>query len=58
MTDIALVSLQGANEFRVAARDPTLCPLVVGGQPAQDPLLQLGEASRSHLHPLIRSCSL
>jgi hypothetical protein len=58
MTDIALVSLQGAHEFLVAARDPALCPLVVGGQPAQDPLLQLGEASRRHRHPLIRSGSL
>ena len=58
MTDIALVSVQSAHEFRVAARDPALCPLVVGGQPAQDPLLQLGEARRSHLHLLIRSCSL
>jgi hypothetical protein len=41
MTDIALVSLQGAHEFLVTARDLPLGPLVVGGQPAQDTLLQL-----------------
>jgi len=41
MTDIALVSLQGAHQCLVAARDPTLRPLVVGGQPVQNTLVQL-----------------
>jgi len=40
MTDIALVSLQGAHQFLVAARDPALRPLVVGGQPVQHTLVQ------------------
>jgi len=31
MADIALVSVQSAHEFLVAARDPALRPLVVGG---------------------------
>jgi hypothetical protein len=41
MADIALVSLQGTHQFLVAARDPALRPLVVGGQPVQNTLLQL-----------------
>jgi hypothetical protein len=41
MADIALISLEGAHQFLVAARDPALRPLVIGGQPAQDTLLQL-----------------
>ena len=41
MTDIALIALEGAHQCLVAARDPALRPLVIGGQPAQDRLLQL-----------------
>jgi len=41
MADIALVSLQGTHQFLVAARDPALRPLVVGGQPVQNTFLQL-----------------
>ena len=41
MTDIALIALEGAHQCLVAARDPALRPLVIGGQPAQDMLLQL-----------------
>ena len=41
MADIALISLKGADQFLVAARDPPLRPLVVSGQPAQETLLQL-----------------
>jgi hypothetical protein len=41
MTEIALVSLKGADQLLVAAGDPALCPLVISGQPAEDPLLQL-----------------
>src|SRR5215471_14258033 len=41
MTDIALIALEGAHQFLVAARDPALRPLVIGAQPAQDTLLQL-----------------
>jgi len=41
MADIALISLEGAHQFLVATRDPALRPLVIGGQPAQDTLLQL-----------------
>jgi hypothetical protein len=41
MAHIALVSLQGAHQFLMAARDPPLCPLVVSGQPAEDAFLQL-----------------
>jgi hypothetical protein len=40
MTDIPLIPLEGAHQFLVAARDPALRPLVVGGKPAQDTLLQ------------------
>src|SRR5262249_47279237 len=41
MTDIALIALEGAHQFLVAAREPALRPLVVGDQPAQETLLQL-----------------
>ena len=41
MADIALISLEGAHQCLVAARDPPLCPLVVGNQPVEDTLLQL-----------------
>ena len=41
MTDIPPVSVQGANEFLVAAGDPALRPLLVGDPPAQETLLQL-----------------
>lgn len=41
MADIALISLQGADEFFVATRDSALRPLVVSGQPTQDTFLQL-----------------
>jgi hypothetical protein len=41
MADIALVPLKGADQLLVAARDPALRPLVIGGSPAQDTLLQL-----------------
>ena len=40
MTALALVSLQGAHQCLVAARDPALRPLVVGGQPVQQTLGQ------------------
>src|SRR5262245_48511945 len=36
MTDVAPVSLQGAHACLVAAGDPVLPPLLVGGQPAQE----------------------
>jgi hypothetical protein len=41
MADITLIPLEGADQLLVAARDPPLRPLVLGGQPAQDTLLQL-----------------
>jgi len=41
MADIALISLKGADQFLVAARDPPLRPPVISGQPAQDTLLEL-----------------
>jgi hypothetical protein len=41
MTEITLVSLEGADQLLMAAGDPALCPLVIGGQPVEDPLLQL-----------------
>ena len=41
MAEIALVSLQSAGQLLVAAGDPALGPLVIGGQPAENPLLQL-----------------
>jgi len=41
MADIALLALQGAAQCLVAARDPPLRPPVVGGQPAQETLLEL-----------------
>jgi len=41
MADIALIALEGAHQFLVAARDPPLRPLVVGGQPVQNMLVQL-----------------
>jgi hypothetical protein len=34
MADIALIALEGAHQFLVAARDPALRPLVIDGQPA------------------------
>jgi hypothetical protein len=37
--DIPLIALEGAPQFLVAAGDAALRPLVVGGQPAQPPLL-------------------
>ena len=39
MADIALLPLEGPDQFLMAARDPTLRPLVIGGQPAEGPLL-------------------
>ena len=41
MADIALIPLEGTDQFLMAARDPALRPLVIGGQPVEDPLLQL-----------------
>lgn len=41
MADIALIPLEGTNQCLMAARDPALRPLVIGDQPAQNPLLQL-----------------
>jgi hypothetical protein len=41
MADIALIALEGAHQCLVAARDSALRPLVIGGQPAQDTLVQL-----------------
>jgi len=41
MPDIALIALQGADQCLVAARDPPRRPPVIGGQPAQDMLLEL-----------------
>ena len=41
MADMALIALEGAHQFLVAARDPALGPLVIGSQPAQDTLLEL-----------------
>ena len=41
MAAIPLIPLEGAHQFLVAARDPALRPLVVGGQPAQETLVQL-----------------
>lgn len=55
MAEIALIALQGADQYLVAARDPPLRPPVVDGQPAQDPLLELGEACRRPLPPLRRA---
>ena len=55
MADIALVPLEGADQLLVAARDPPLRPLVVSGQPAQDPLLPLvrgGPQSSPSPYPL------
>ena len=34
MTDVALVPLEGADEFLMAPRDPAVRPLVVSSQPA------------------------
>lgn len=41
MADIALITLESADQFLMAARDPALRPLVIGDQSAQDMLLQL-----------------
>jgi hypothetical protein len=40
MTDVAPVSLQGAHDCLVATGDPVLRPLLVGGQPAPETLVQ------------------
>jgi hypothetical protein len=41
MTELALIAPRGAPQFLVAARAPLLGPLVVDGQPAEEPLVQL-----------------
>ena len=38
LADLALITLEGTHQFLVAAADPALRPLVVGGPPAQNPL--------------------
>ena len=55
MAESVLISRQGAYQFLVAARDPALGPLVIGGQPAEAPRLQLCEAYGRHPPPLLRS---
>jgi len=41
MTNIPLNTLEGAHQFLVATGEPSVRPLVVGGPPAQPPLLSL-----------------
>jgi hypothetical protein len=51
MTDVAFVSVKGAYQLLMAIRDHAVAPLVVGGQPVQDPFLELGEAGERHAPP-------
>jgi hypothetical protein len=41
MADIALVTLESAHQLLVATRDHPLGSLGIGGQPAEDPFLEL-----------------
>jgi hypothetical protein len=52
MADMAFIPLESTDQLLVATRDPALRPLVIGDQPAQDTLLELGEAGHSHPHSL------
>jgi len=55
MADIALVPLESTDQLLVAACDDAFRPLVIGDQPAQETLLQLGEACWRHRRSLIHS---
>jgi hypothetical protein len=53
MTDVPLIALEGHNQFLMATGRPPIGAPVIRRQPVEYLLLQSGQASCGHRHPLL-----